>query len=148
MIISQVSYRTNGPLVINREKSASVTTVIKHKLPNNNDTHFTAVFGCRDFGNSYSYFGFFYLKIGKFLHVSIGKGSGNRPQNLCRKLPGKPHSELTCMNRHSYITFRFIFSSPVRKYRKSYCSHVGVGVSVGVGVGVGVGVAQMLKFLV
>ena len=32
-----------------------------------------------------------------------------------------------------------IFSSPVRKYRKSYCSHPGVGVSVGV--------AQMLKFL-
>ena len=35
-----------------------------------------------------------------------------------------------------------VFSSPVRKYRKSYCSHPGVG------VGVGVGVAQMLKFLV
>ena len=35
-----------------------------------------------------------------------------------------------------------LFSSPVRKYRKSYCSHPGVG------VGVGVGVAQMLKFLV
>ena len=33
-------------------------------------------------------------------------------------------------------------SLPVRKYRKSYCSHPGVGVSVGVGV------AQMLKFLV
>ena len=31
-----------------------------------------------------------------------------------------------------------LFSSPVRKYRKSYCSHPGVGV----------GVAQMLKFLV
>ena len=31
-----------------------------------------------------------------------------------------------------------LFSSPVRKYRKSYCSHGGVGV----------GVAQMLKFLV
>ena len=29
------------------------------------------------------------------------------------------------------------FSSPVRKYRKSYCSHPGVGVRV----------AQMLKFL-
>ena len=36
----------------------------------------------------------------------------------------------------------FIFSSPVRKYRKSYCSHVGVGVIVGIGV------ALMLKFLV
>ena len=34
----------------------------------------------------------------------------------------------------------FILSSPVRKYRKSYCSHPGVSVSVGV--------AQMLKFLV
>ena len=32
-----------------------------------------------------------------------------------------------------------IFSSPVRKYRKSYCDHPGVGV----GVGVGVRVAQM-----
>ena len=29
-----------------------------------------------------------------------------------------------------------VFSSPVRKYRKSYCSHPGVGVSVSVGVGV------------
>ena len=38
------------------------------------------------------------------------------------------------------------FSSPVRKYRKSYCSHPGVGVSVDIGVSVGV--AQMLKFLV
>ena len=36
----------------------------------------------------------------------------------------------------------FLFSSPVRKYRKSYCSHVGVG------VGVRVRVAQMLKFLI
>ena len=34
------------------------------------------------------------------------------------------------------------FSSPVRKYRKSYCSHPGVCFSVGVGV------TQMLKFLV
>ena len=34
------------------------------------------------------------------------------------------------------LTGRFLFSSPVRKYRKSYCSHPGVGVSVGVGVGV------------
>ena len=34
----------------------------------------------------------------------------------------------------------FIFSSPVRKYRKSYCSHPGVGVRVRI--------AQMLKFLV
>ena len=33
-----------------------------------------------------------------------------------------------------------LFSSPVGKYRKSYCSHVGVSV--------GVGVALMLKFLV
>ena len=31
-----------------------------------------------------------------------------------------------------------LFSSPVQKYRNSYCSHHGVGVSV----------AQMLKFLV
>ena len=37
------------------------------------------------------------------------------------------------------MNFR-LFSSPVRKYRKSYCSHPGVSV--------GVGVAQMLKFLV
>ena len=33
-----------------------------------------------------------------------------------------------------------VFSSPVRKYRKSYCNHPGIGVSVSV--------AQMLKFLV
>ena len=39
-----------------------------------------------------------------------------------------------------------LFSSPVRKYRKSYCSHPGV--SVGVGIHIRVGVAQMLKFLV
>ena len=32
-----------------------------------------------------------------------------------------------------------IFSSPVRKYRKSYCSHPGVG------VGVSVGFAQNVK---
>ena len=37
-----------------------------------------------------------------------------------------------------------IFSSPVQKYRKSYCSHPGVGVCIGVSVRV----AQMLKFLV
>ena len=37
-----------------------------------------------------------------------------------------------------------VFSSPVRKYRKSYCSHPGVGV----GVRVRVRVAQMLKFLI
>ena len=36
--------------------------------------------------------------------------------------------------------FCFVFSSPVRKYRKSYCSHPGVGVCVRV--------AQMLKFLI
>ena len=35
-----------------------------------------------------------------------------------------------------------LFSSPVRKYRKSYCNHPGVGVIVSVHV------AQMLKFLV
>ena len=42
---------------------------------------------------------------------------------------------------------RTLISSPVRKYRKSYCSHpgVGVGVSFGVGVSVGVGVAQNVK---
>ena len=39
-----------------------------------------------------------------------------------------------------------LFSSPVRKYRKSYCSHPGVG--VGVGVSVGVSIALKLKFLV
>ena len=37
-----------------------------------------------------------------------------------------------------------VFSSPVRKYRKSYCNHPGVGV----GVRVRVRVAQMLKFLI
>ena len=36
------------------------------------------------------------------------------------------------------MLFNLFFSSPVRKYRKSYCNHPGVGVSV----------AQMLKFLV
>ena len=34
----------------------------------------------------------------------------------------------------------FVFSSPVRKYRKSYCNHPGVGVRVRV--------AQMLKFFI
>ena len=34
-----------------------------------------------------------------------------------------------------------VFSSPVQKYRKSYCIHIGVRVSVSVGV------AKMLKFL-
>ena len=33
---------------------------------------------------------------------------------------------------------RTIFSSPVRKYRKSYCSHPGAGVRI----------VQMLKFLI
>ena len=37
-----------------------------------------------------------------------------------------------------FIAHAFLFSSPVRKYRKGYC----------VGVGVVVGVAQLLKFLV
>ena len=41
-----------------------------------------------------------------------------------------------------YFCAVLIFSSPVRKYRKSYCSHPGVR------IGVSVGVAQMLKFLV
>ena len=36
------------------------------------------------------------------------------------------------------ILIEFVFSSPVRKYRKSYCNHPGVSVRV----------AQMLKFLV
>ena len=60
-------------------------------------------------------------------------------------------NETTQQNIHQHF---FIFSSPVRKYRKNYCSHPGVGVGVSVGVsvcvsvGVGVGVAQMLKFLV
>ena len=36
--------------------------------------------------------------------------------------------------------FVYVFSLPVRKYRKSYCSHPGVGVRVRV--------AQMLKFLI
>ena len=36
-----------------------------------------------------------------------------------------------------------IFSSPVQKYRKSYCSHPGFGISVSFGICV----AQMLKFL-
>ena len=35
-----------------------------------------------------------------------------------------------------------LFTSPVRKYRKSYCNHPGVG------VGVRVRVAQMLKFFI
>ena len=37
-----------------------------------------------------------------------------------------------------------VFSSPVKKYRNSYCSHPGVGVRIHVRVRV----AQMLKFLV
>ena len=40
--------------------------------------------------------------------------------------------------------FSRVFSSPVRRYRKSYCNHPGVGD----GVCVGVRVAQMLKFLI
>ena len=45
--------------------------------------------------------------------------------------------------RNLFFQNFFVFSSPVRKYRKSYCSHPGVG--VGVGVSVGVGVAQNVK---
>ena len=41
-----------------------------------------------------------------------------------------------------FVSFFVLFSSPVRKYRKSYCSHPGVGVRVRVRV------AQMLKFLI
>ena len=42
-----------------------------------------------------------------------------------------------------HVSLRFeanvkVFSSPVRKYRKSYCNHPGVGIRV----------AQMLKFLI
>ena len=48
--------------------------------------------------------------------------------------------------RHRSVTAQLIsaiiFSSPVRKYRKSYCNHPGVC------VGVCVRVAQMFKFLV
>ena len=40
------------------------------------------------------------------------------------------------------FNYFFVFSSPVRKYRKSYCNHPGFVVSVSVRV------AQMLKFLV
>ena len=42
---------------------------------------------------------------------------------------------------YKYLSVILVFSSPVRKYRKSYCYHPGVG------VGVGVRVAQMLKIL-
>ena len=41
-----------------------------------------------------------------------------------------------------YCSVIQLVSSPVRKYRKSYCNHPGVGVDVSVRV------AQMLKFLV
>ena len=37
---------------------------------------------------------------------------------------------------------QMVFSSPVRKYRKSYCNHPGINVGVGIGVG------QIVKFLV
>ena len=40
--------------------------------------------------------------------------------------------------------WHFVLSSPVRKYRKKYCSHFGAG--VGFGVSISVGAAQMLKF--
>ena len=48
-----------------------------------------------------------------------------------------------CENRgadqlRSNLISTFVFSLPVQKYKKSYCSHPGVGVRV----------AQMLKFLV
>ena len=49
---------------------------------------------------------------------------------------------LFCMNCNVHKCLVLLYSSPVRKYRKSYCSHPGVS------VGVGVGVAQMLMFLV
>ena len=42
-----------------------------------------------------------------------------------------------------YLSVNLVFSSPVRKYRKSYCSHPGVSVSVSEGVSVGV--AQNVK---
>ncbi|MEW8548352.1 MAG: hypothetical protein AB2693_33020 [Candidatus Thiodiazotropha sp.] len=53
----------------------SVINVIKRKLQDNNDAHFTAVFGSRDFGNFIQSFGIFYLKIGKFYtFLQSGKG--------------------------------------------------------------------------
>ena len=40
-----------------------------------------------------------------------------------------------------------LFSSPVRKYRKSYCTTPGVGVGVGIGCGSGVNENKTLFFL-
>ena len=49
------------------------------------------------------------------------------------------HERLAILN-DNYTKQQNLLSSPVQKYRKSYCSHPGVGVRIGV--------AQMLKFLV
>ena len=49
------------------------------------------------------------------------------------------------VKHYSKLLKNLLFSSPVRKYRKSYCSHPGVGVGVSVSVSVGVGVAQNVK---
>ena len=56
----------------------------------------------------------------------------------------KTKTQISCAVTAQLIS-AFVFSSPVRKYRKSYCNHPGV--CVGVGVNVSVRVAQMLKFL-
>ena len=65
-MVQVLAFKNTVPYCFSTEKSASVTTVIKHKLPESNDTHLTAVFSCRYFGNFIRVLGFFYLKIGKF----------------------------------------------------------------------------------
>ena len=59
----------------------------------------------------------------------------------CYFLLKKCENPLQCITKDSHIFStknNSVFSSPVRKYRKSYCSHPGVGIRV----------AQMLKFFI
>ena len=45
---------------------------------------------------------------------------------------------------HTFFMFtNFIFSSPVRMYRKSYCTTPGFGIGIGIGSS---GMDKMLKF--
>ena len=56
---------------------------------------------------------------------------------------GTSHTRAHVKQARFYLwVFQMVFSSPVGKYRKSYCSHPGVGIHIRVRV------AQMLKFLI
>ena len=74
-MVQVLAFKNTVPYCFSTEKSASVTTVIKHKLPESNDTHLTAVFSCRYFGNFIRVLGFFLRKNWEILHIfQLGKG--------------------------------------------------------------------------